>query len=143
MSRVAPDAMGLNPAWRSAPMHTIFATGWAEGTPVDVIDGLIDEVRQNMTALRALAPDSGAYFNEASDSGAYCLECQVGSLVPAGQGSLVEPDPLQAFFGDHHTELRAIKAVYDPIDMFVVAEGIGSDEWDAELVCKKSSSSTS
>ena len=65
--------MGLNPAWRTALLHTIFATGWVEGTPVDVIDGLIDQVRQNMTTLRALAPDSGAYFNEVS--GATCARC--------------------------------------------------------------------
>ena len=64
MSKVAPDAMGLNPAWRRALVHTIFSTGWLEGTPVDVIDTIMDEVKQNMTTLRALAPDSGAYFNE-------------------------------------------------------------------------------
>ena len=66
MSRVAPNAMGLNPAWRRALVHTIFSTGWVEGTPVDVIDEIIDEVKANMTVLRALAPESGAYFNEVS-----------------------------------------------------------------------------
>ncbi|KAI1797904.1 FAD-binding domain-containing protein [Ganoderma leucocontextum] len=115
VSAVDPGAMGLNPAWRAALVHTIFSTSWAEGTPSDVINSIMDEVKQNMTTLRALAPHSGAYFNEAS---------------------LVEPHPLQAFFGDHHVQLRQIKAIYDPIDMFVVREGIGSDEWDADLVCK-------
>ncbi|RPD62916.1 FAD-binding domain-containing protein [Lentinus tigrinus ALCF2SS1-6] len=115
VARVDPNAMGLNPAWRTTLLHTIFATGWVEGTPVDVIDSLVDQVRQNMTNLRALAPDSGAYFNEAS---------------------LVEPDPLKAFFGDHRTTLKAIKRIYDPIDMFVVPEGIGSDDFDDALVCK-------
>ncbi|KAH9944362.1 FAD-binding domain-containing protein [Epithele typhae] len=111
VARVPPAAMGLLPAWRSALVHALFATGWAEGTPADVIAGRVDEVRRNMTALRALAPHSGAYLNEASP------------FSPA-------------FFGDHHTELRAIKAVYDPIDLFVVRDGIGSNEWDSELVCK-------
>ena len=142
MSRVPPDAVGLNPAWRAALVHTIFSTGWAEGTPVDVIDGLVGQVRQNMTTLRALAPDSGAYFNEVGGTAVAALRDADGSAdYDAGQGSLVEPDPLQAFFGDHHTELRAIKAIYDPLDMFVVAEGIGSDEWDANLVCRITSSS--
>ncbi|PIL31940.1 hypothetical protein GSI_06644 [Ganoderma sinense ZZ0214-1] len=104
--------MGLNPAWRSALLHTIFSTSWAEG---DAIDSIMGKVNQNMITLRSLAPHSGAYFNEAS---------------------LVEPHPLQAFFGDHHVRLQQIKAIYDPIDMFVVRGGIGSNEWDAELVCK-------
>ena len=37
---------------------------------------------------------------------------------------MVEPEPLKAFFGDHRTKLKAIKRIYDPIDMFVVTEGI-------------------
>lgn len=49
---------------------------------------------------------------------------------------MVEPEPLKAFFGDHRTKLKAIKRIYDPIDMFVVTEGIGSDDFDDALVCK-------
>ena len=75
VSDVDPDAMGLNPAWRSALLHTIFSTGWAEGTPMDVIDSIMGEVSKNMTALRALAPHSGAYFNEVSDLLARCVLC--------------------------------------------------------------------
>ncbi|KAI9070027.1 hypothetical protein FKP32DRAFT_1558582 [Trametes sanguinea] len=70
-----------------------------------------------MTTLRALAPDSGAYFNEAS---------------------LFEPDPQRAFFGDNRSKLKTIKQEFDPIDLFVVTEGIGSDDWDADLVCRLS-----
>ncbi len=63
--------MGLNPAWRTTLVHTIFSAGWAEGTPADVISSIMDEVKHNMTTLRALAPHSGAYFNEVSDSPAH------------------------------------------------------------------------
>ncbi|KAH9898377.1 FAD-binding domain-containing protein [Cubamyces lactineus] len=115
VSRVDPHAMGVNPAWRTALLHTIFATMWAEGTPVSAMNQLVDQIKQNMTTLRALAPDSGAYFNEAS---------------------LFEPDPQRAFFGDNRDTLKAIKQTYDSIDLFVVKEGIGSDDWDADLVCK-------
>ncbi|OSD03413.1 FAD binding domain-containing protein [Trametes coccinea BRFM310] len=115
VSKVNPGAMGVNPAWRKALLHTIFATGWAEGTPVDIINQLVDGLKQNMTTLRALAPESGAYFNEAS---------------------LFEPDPQRTFFGDNRFKLKTIKQDFDPIDLFVVAEGIGSDDWDADLVCR-------
>lgn len=75
VSDVDPDTMGLNPAWRTALLHAIFSTSWAEGTSVDVINSIMDEVRQNMTTLRGLAPHSGAYFNEVSDSVAQCVPC--------------------------------------------------------------------
>ncbi|KAI0363913.1 FAD-binding domain-containing protein [Pilatotrama ljubarskyi] len=115
VSRVNPGAMGVNPAWRKALLHTIFATGWAEGTPNDIINELVDGVKQNMTTLRALAPKSGAYFNEAS---------------------LFEPNPQQTFFGSNKDKLKAIKHRFDPIGLFVVREGIGSDDWDGNLVCR-------
>ncbi|TBU35268.1 hypothetical protein BD311DRAFT_735330 [Dichomitus squalens] len=95
---VDPDTMGVNSAWRTALVHAIFSNGWAEGTPVDVINRIMDKVEANMTGVRRLLQRG---FSE----------------------------PHQAFFGDHHVRLREIKAIYDPIDMFVVREGICLDEW--------------
>ncbi|KAI8995653.1 FAD-binding domain-containing protein [Trametes punicea] len=115
VGKVHPRAMGVNPAWRKALLHTITATGWPEGTPVNVIDELIDGLKQGVATLRALAPDSGAYFNEAS---------------------LFEPHPQRTFFGENRHALKSIKRKFDPIDLFVVPEGIGSDDWDSELVCR-------
>ncbi|KAI0669873.1 FAD-binding domain-containing protein [Trametes maxima] len=119
VSQVDPGAMGVNPAWRNALLHTVFATGWAEGTPLPAIDNLIDVLKRNMTTLRALAPNSGAYFNEAS---------------------LFEPDPMRTFFGNNAHRLKAIKRKFDPIGLFIVREGIGSDEWDSDLVCRRKQS---
>jgi hypothetical protein len=31
--------------------------------------------------------------------------------------------------------LKSIKDKYDPASLFVVPFGVGSDEWDAQLVC--------
>ena len=56
---------------------------------------------------------------------------------PTIQASLYEPNPAHSFFGSHYKKLRAIKAVYDPFDLFIVAEGVGSDEWDGSLTCRK------
>ncbi|OBZ77454.1 6-hydroxy-D-nicotine oxidase, partial [Grifola frondosa] len=116
VSRVDPASTGLNPAWRKALVHTIFTVAWPDGSPATVIEELEAGIAQNMTALRALAPDSGAYFNEAS---------------------LVEPNPAYTFFGDHYDTLKLIKKKYDPLDLFVVTGGVGSDEWDAQLVCRR------
>ncbi|RPD61130.1 FAD-binding domain-containing protein [Lentinus tigrinus ALCF2SS1-6] len=116
VSNVSSSATGLNPAWRKAAAHVVGGVSWAEGATIDEINALRDRLKNNTAKLRGLAPQSGAYFNEAS---------------------LYEPDPAHSFFGSHYTKLRAIKSVYDPIDLFIVAEGVGSDEWDKTLTCRK------
>jgi hypothetical protein len=40
-----------------------------------------------------------------------------------------------SFFGAHYNKPRAIKQKYDPQSLFLVHDGIASDEWDADLVC--------
>jgi FAD/FMN-containing dehydrogenase len=39
-----------------------------------------------------------------------------------------------SFFGTHYNKLQAIKRKYDPQSLFLIHEGIASDEWDADLV---------
>ncbi|EIW57345.1 FAD-binding domain-containing protein [Trametes versicolor FP-101664 SS1] len=114
-SRVDPDASGLNPAWRKAVVHVVGGATWADGTTSDEINALRAALSDRNAKLRALAPESGAYFNEASP---------------------FEPDFKQAFFGSHYDRLRAIKEVYDPQDLFIVTEGVASDEWDSTLNCR-------
>ena len=53
------------------------------------------------------------------------------------QGSLYERDFKKSYFGSHYPKLKKIKEKYDPSSLFVVASGVGSDEWDAELRCRK------
>lgn len=51
------------------------------------------------------------------------------------QASLYGSDPKQEFFGSHYNKLLSIKRKYDPYDLFVVVQGVGSDKWDATLNC--------
>ncbi|TFK94016.1 FAD-binding domain-containing protein [Polyporus arcularius HHB13444] len=115
VSNVSVDATGLNPAWRKAAAHVVGGIGWPEGATLEEINALRDELKSSTAKVRALAPESGAYFNEAS---------------------LYEPNPAHSFFGPHYEKLRAIKTVYDPVDLFIVAEGVASDEWDKSLTCR-------
>ncbi|EIW57346.1 FAD-binding domain-containing protein [Trametes versicolor FP-101664 SS1] len=114
-SRVDPDAAGINPAWRKAAVHVVGGATWADGTTSHEINALRAALSDRNAQLRSLAPESGAYFNEASP---------------------FEPDFKQAFFGSHYDRLRAIKGVYDPQDLFIVTEGVASDEWDSTLNCR-------
>ncbi|OSD06358.1 FAD-binding domain-containing protein [Trametes coccinea BRFM310] len=115
VSRVDPASTGLNPAWRKAAVHVTLLGSWPEGATASEISEVQAGVDAENAKLRALAPDSGAYFNEASFN---------------------EPNFQEAFFGSHYDRLKAIKAAYDPIDLFVVHDGVGSDEWDDDLVCR-------
>ncbi|KAH9902821.1 FAD-binding domain-containing protein [Cubamyces lactineus] len=115
VSRVDPSRTGLNPAWRQANAHVVVGTTWSDGATSAEIDQKRGVLRTNTARLRALAPQSGAYFNEAS---------------------LYEPNPQETFFGSHYNGLKAIKKVYDPLDLFVVTEGVGSDEWTSDLRCR-------
>lgn len=63
-SRVDPDAAGINPAWRKAAVHIVGGATWADGTTSDEINALRAALSERNAQLRALAPESGAYFNE-------------------------------------------------------------------------------
>lgn len=55
----------LNPAWRNAVVHFLTVGSWPDGSPESVAQAARDDLTFNKTrALRELAPDSGAYFNE-------------------------------------------------------------------------------
>lgn len=53
------------------------------------------------------------------------------------QASLYEKDFKNTFFGSHYRKLKAIKDKYDPQGLFLVASGVGSDEWDGSLNCRR------
>lgn len=65
VAKANPSSTGLNPAWRKASIHTVFGAGWPEGTSVDGIREMESVIKGSIATLHALAPDSGAYFNEA------------------------------------------------------------------------------
>ncbi|KAI0743048.1 FAD-binding domain-containing protein [Daedaleopsis nitida] len=115
VSNVSTSAAGLNPAWRKAAAHAVTGISWPDGTAANVINAMREKLKINTATLRALTPDLGAYFNEAS---------------------LYEPDPAHLFFGSHYKALQAIKEKYDPTDLFIIAEGVGSDHWDKALECR-------
>ena len=52
------------------------------------------------------------------------------------QAFLHEENPQETFFGSHYAQLKAIKDKFDPIGMFVVAEGVGSEDFDVSLNCR-------
>ncbi|GLB39903.1 putative oxygen-dependent FAD-linked oxidoreductase family protein [Lyophyllum shimeji] len=73
-------------------------------------------LRSKLDILDRLAPGSATYYNEAT---------------------LYERDFKKSFFGPHYQRLKSIKAKYDPDTLFIVASGVGSEDWDGELNCRR------
>ena len=64
-----------------------------------------------MSALRAAAPNTGAYVNECD---------------------YFQPDWQKAFWGDNYARLARIKRRYDPTGLFTVHHGVGSEAWSED-----------
>jgi len=115
VARVDPDSTGLNPAWRKALVLTSAGFIWTDGMSSSEISALRAEFKQTMVKYESIAPNSGAYLNEAST---------------------YEINWKRSFFGSHYDKLKEIKYKYDPQGLFIVLEGVGSDDWDATLNCR-------
>jgi len=109
---LAGNETSVNPAWRRSYTH-ILATGngglW--GHP-------------DMSAMKAISPDSGAYSNEASTR---------------------ETSWKTTFFGPHYERLSSIKTKYDPDGLFWVTPGINADQFSVQngRVCPVAAASRS
>ncbi|KAF2422407.1 FAD-binding domain-containing protein [Tothia fuscella] len=101
--------VGTNPAWRDAVIDVIPYEPVDEGAPDDVVEA--NAKRMTFTkqqALRDIAPNSGAYFNE----------CDAR-----------EPNWRQAYFGASYDRLLTAKQKYDPEDVLWCRGCVGSDRW--------------
>ncbi|KAL4062009.1 hypothetical protein J3A83DRAFT_4178849 [Scleroderma citrinum] len=115
VSQINPESAGVNPAWRDAVVEAVCGVSWDDGASSNQIQGLISQLQTWISAFHDVAPNDGAYFNEAS---------------------LFEIDWQTTFFGSHYSRLKSIKDKYDPCRLFVVAEGVGSEEWNKERTCR-------
>ncbi|KAL7919039.1 hypothetical protein ACQKWADRAFT_330092 [Trichoderma austrokoningii] len=96
----------VNPAWRKALVHAVTSQQWA---PLDEIERSAVEHDINnvqVEAFRKLAPDSGAYLNEAYWN---------------------EPDFQRAFWGSNYERLRDIKKTVDPDNVFWCHVCVGNE----------------
>ena len=64
-----------------------------------------------MSQLRALVPDPGAYVSESN---------------------YFEKGFQQSYWGSNYSRLAEIKRKYDPDGLFIVHNGVGSDQWSPD-----------
>ncbi|KAL4922780.1 hypothetical protein BDW62DRAFT_196784 [Aspergillus aurantiobrunneus] len=106
------------PAWRETLIDTTITTPWEW----DANEAMLAQQRKMtddyIPRLQALAPESGAYMNEAD---------------------FRQPKWQEAFYGANYGSLRIVKAKYDPDDVFYAWQAVGSDEWvvkDGGRLCR-------
>ena len=68
-------------------------------------------IGRNMDRLRALVPDPGAYVSESN---------------------YFQKDWQRAYWGSNYPRLVQIKQKYDPDGLFIVHNGVGSEDWSAD-----------
>ena len=95
---------------------------------------MISQLKGWIKAMYDITPNDGAYFNEVRPMrltmGHGCL------IYLAEQASVFEINWQETFFGSHYPTLKAIKDTYDPHKLFVVVEGVGSEDWNKNLTCR-------
>ncbi|KAI8250710.1 FAD-linked oxidoreductase ZEB1 [Colletotrichum sp. SAR11_239] len=117
-----PVDNALNPAWREAVVHFLVSRSWDDSAAYPQVAYALDDATDRVGgALRSLAPESGAYINEADSR---------------------EPDWQTAFWGPNYERLREIKKKYDPDSIQWCHRCVGSEDWvelmDGRL-CRSSS----
>ena len=108
----------VTPAWRSSYLHAIGSTGYDFGG--DAEDAKRRDTDQIQAALTRVAPNSGAYLNEADP---------------------FQKDWREAFWGCHYPRLVQIKKQVDPNGVFWCSACVGAEFWKQEehgRVCRTS-----
>lgn len=115
----AAKEVATNPAVRSA--FTLAIAGGAQQPAYPGVPGhepdeargrrVREAIARSMAELRELAPDGGAYVSESN---------------------YFEKDWQRAYWGANYPRLLAAKKKYDPDGMFVVHNGVGSEEWSPD-----------
>ncbi|KFZ14095.1 hypothetical protein V502_06248 [Pseudogymnoascus sp. VKM F-4520 (FW-2644)] len=117
-AKIPGGSNAVNPAWRSAYVHTVVSSGW------DPLDAAGREKQLDLNtnvyteALRKIAPDTGAYINEAD---------------------LYEPSFQKTFWGANYPRLWLIKKILDPLDVFWCSPCVGNEGWEVvdDALCRK------
>jgi hypothetical protein len=104
-----PSSNAVLPAWRDSIVQILAFAPWDFKASLRSNLAGNDYLNQvTVPALTAVAPESGAYLNEAN---------------------LQQHHWQRAFYGVNYDRLRRIKKMYDPLDLFFANTAVGSEAW--------------
>ncbi|OAA54048.1 FAD-binding, type 2 [Cordyceps fumosorosea ARSEF 2679] len=112
----------LNPAWRKTITHIAFGRGWAANATFAEQKAVQDRLTNvEIPILKKLEKGMGAYLNEANP---------------------FEAGFQESFWGENYKRLYRIKQHIDPKGLFITRSGVGSEDWDADGLCRVRKPST-
>ena len=93
---------------------------WADSATIPQVKGNLTMFKRTqlpiIEQLLTGGPNAGAAYSNEADA--------------------FESDFQSTFFGPNYARLGAIKAKYDPYDLFIVKAGVGSERWDDDGFCR-------
>ncbi|KAK1143046.1 hypothetical protein N8T08_007110 [Aspergillus melleus] len=102
-------ANAVLPAWRNTGVSLLLPSVWNFSLPRSVeVSRELQLTEKLEPRLRQLTPGGGGYLNEAN----FMLRTWK-----------------EDFYGDNYNQLRAVKQLYDPEDLFYALRAVGSDAW--------------
>jgi FAD/FMN-containing dehydrogenase len=109
------DAVSVTPAWRKATWHIVIKDGFANDANTSTILNSYRKVYEAANLFRKIAPDSGAYQNEAD---------------------LYEPRHEQSFWGaENYARLIRLKKKIDPENLLTCWQCIGYEKKNPRYGC--------
>ncbi|KAF2016338.1 FAD-binding domain-containing protein [Aaosphaeria arxii CBS 175.79] len=115
------DQVSATAAWRDAVVSFLVIEGFKDSSTFEEARPVLDRLTyERLAALKSLAPESGAYFNEADP---------------------FDPNWQYEYWGKNYERLSQIKKSYDPQGLLWCLSCVGSEEWTANpsgQLCKAS-----
>ncbi len=124
VSNISNTNNSVNPGWRTALLHMVYAQGWLDTTSEADQQYLAAQVSLRAKILDVLSIDShsSCYLNEADPN---------------------DKNWQETFFGPKtiYDQLKSIKNTVDPNGLFVCKNCVGSEDWTPDQNCPKTSDS--
>jgi hypothetical protein len=111
----SPSDSAVTPAWREATWHISLGLAFSNDASASTIKSAFEAATWAGNILRAVAPNSGAYQNEAD---------------------VYEPDPIGSYWGqEKYARLQSIKKAMDPKNILTCWDCVGWNPKDARYAC--------
>lgn len=132
--------MAAHPGWRTSLVDVAIAGFWDFNATPDEVRAVRQAVTDSMAKTRALTTGDkyAQYLNEVRHRFGYFFHSPffLSLTFSLAQPDLLVPDWQAANWGSNYPRLLRLKQRYDPQNLFIVKQGVGSEFWDDNQLCR-------